>query len=209
MILEIPIMLMAFYLFATVLLAAAIMVIAAKNPVHSVLYLILTFFNAAALFILLGAELISMTLIIVYVGAVAVLFLFVVMMFDFHHANEPLPRSLKLISACLGTVLLCEMTLLFFTWQSSPLAREGLSNPVPVGRTNAHSLGDILYTKYMVLFQLSGLILLVAIVGAITLTLRDRPRSKRQVIADQINRDPAETVTLVKVASGEGVKKKS
>ncbi len=202
---QIPIALITFYAFASILIASAVMVISAKNPVHSVLYLILSFFNAAGIFILLGAELISMTLIIVYVGAVAVLFLFVVMMVDFKAPGEGLSGSLKIVAGLIGSVLICETTFLFCTWQSSPFAKEGLTNPMPEGRTNAHSLGDILYTDYFLLFQVSGLILLVAIIGAITLTLRDRTRSRTQVISEQVGRDPKETVVMVKVKSGQGV----
>jgi NADH-quinone oxidoreductase subunit J len=206
MIIDIPIALITFYLFSAILVASSVMVVTAKNPVHSVLYLILSFFNAAGIFLLMGAELLAMTLIIVYVGAVAVLFLFVVMMFDFR-AKEPLSRSFKIFSGCIGTVLLSEMVFLFYNWKASPFAKEGLTNPMPVGRTNAHSLGDILYTNYFLLFQLCGLILLVAIIGAIVLTLKDRTRSKRQDICTQVGRDPLDAVRLVKVKSGQGVKK--
>ena len=201
-----PLALMSFYVFSAILVASALMVVTAKNPVHSVLYLILSFFNAAGIFVLLGAELLSMTLIIVYVGAVAVLFLFVVMMFDFR-AKEPLSRATKLFSGCVGLVLLSEMVFLFYHWKTSAFAQEGLTNPLPAGRTNAHSLGDIIYTNYFLLFQLCGVILLIAIVGAIVLTLKDRTRSKSQVIGDQVGRDPKDTVRLVKVKSGQGVKK--
>ena len=193
--------------FSLVLLVSALMVISSRNPVHSVLFLILTFFNGAGLFVLAGAELLAMTLLIVYVGAVAVLFLFVVMMFDKHLG--PLSQTIrpyKTFGLCLGGVLLIEMVWLYLHWQPSPLAHDLLSAPLQsTSPSNAHAIGNILYTNYAYLFQLSGLILLVAIVGAITLTLQDRETSLRQQVARQVNRNPDETVTLHDVKSGEGV----
>jgi NADH-quinone oxidoreductase subunit J len=197
----------AFYIFAAVAVASAVMVISARNPVHSVLFLILAFFNAAALFVLLGAEFLAMILVIVYVGAVAVLFLFVVMMLDINFAElrqgflQYLP-----IGGLVGLVLLVELLFVAGTWVFAPEAGEAVSDRIagPEGATNAHVLGLVLYTKYAYLFQAAGLVLLVAMIGAIVLTFRSREGVRRQSIASQLARTPAASVELRKVKSGEG-----
>lgn len=198
-----------FYLFAILAIASAAMVIVAKNPVHAVLFLILTFFNAAGLFILLGAEFLAMLLIIVYVGAVAVLFLFVVMMLDVDFAelragfikNAP-------IGLLVGGAVLAELVMLF-------LARgiggaQALQEPAATPAvSNTEALGLILYTKHVYLFQAAGLVLLVAMIGAILLTLRHREGVKRQSVSAQVARGPKTGLEVVKVAPGEtGIPKK-
>ena len=193
-----------FYLFAVLALASASMVIVAKNPVHAVLFLILTFFNAAGIFILLGAEFIAMLLIIVYVGAVAVLFLFVVMMLDVDFA-ELRAGFIKNAPAGLlvGGVVLAELIMLI-TARSLTLGKpEGAAaSPTPTGITNTEALGQLIYTKYVYFFQGAGLVLLVAMVGAIVLTLRHKEGVKRQSIAAQVARGPATAVQMIKVAPG-------
>jgi len=190
-----------FYIFATICCLSALMVISARNPVHSVLFLILTFFNAAGLFVLLGAEFLAMLLVVVYVGAVAVLFLFVVMMLDINYAElrEGFQKYLPLgLIVC--AILMAELFILFFgnVGASTSLV---ISNPVE----NTRALGRVIYTDYIYLFQLSGLILLVAMIGAITLTLRKRDGVRRQSISMQNSRTRDETVELVKVKSGHGM----
>ena len=194
-----------FYLFSTVLLVSAALVISCKNPVHAVLFLILTFFNAAALFVMLGAEFIAMILVIVYVGAVAVLFLFVVMMLDINFA-ELRKGFMKnaFIGFIVGGVLLSEFTWMFLRWQGAPVLAHG-SQPIPDNVTNTQALGLVLYTHYVYLFQISGLILLVAMVGAITLTHRGRTDNRRQNIANQIARNPKDVLKIEKITSGTGV----
>lgn len=195
-----------FYLFAILALVAGTMVIVAKNPVHAVLFLILTFFNAAGLFILLGAEFLAMLLVIVYVGAVAVLFLFVVMMLDVDFAalragfirNAP-------VGFLVGGVVLAELIALFVARGVAPAAPGTLESPIPQGLTNTEALGQILYTKYVFFFQAAGLVLLVAMIGAIVLTLRHKVGVKRQSVAEQVARGPETAVEMVKVASGESV----
>jgi NADH-quinone oxidoreductase subunit J len=195
-----------FYLFAVLAVAAATMVIVARNPVHAVLFLILTFFNAAGLFILLGAEFLAMLLVIVYVGAVAVLFLFVVMMLDVDFAEL---RAGFIKNAPVGLlvagIVLVELIALFVSGASG-----GLPSAVPVAAageavTNTEAIGRVLYTKYVYFFQASGLVLLVAMVGAIVLTLRHKEGVKRQSIAAQNARTPATGLEVVKVASGGAV----
>jgi len=196
-----------FYLFAGVCIASAFMVIAAKNPVHSVLFLILAFVNASGLFILMGAEFLAMILVIVYVGAVAVLFLFVVMMLDidFAELRSGFVRYLP-IGAAIGVVLLAELIFVVFGRVVIP----GGPNPsVPSATggsalTNTRALGDILYTRYLFAFQVAGLILLVAMVGAIVLTLRRRVDVRRQSIPAQLARTRAQSVDVVKVPVGSG-----
>lgn len=191
----------AFYLFAIVTVMAGILVITARNPVHSVLYLILAFFNAAGLFVLLGAEFLAMILVIVYVGAVAVLFLFVVMMLDTH--AETLKRHMKqniALGLCVGLVLMSEL----ITIAGGSFVLKSAPTPM-VDVNNTKALGLILYTKYAYIFEISGLVLFVAMIGAIVLTLRHRPGIRRQKISVQIARSRAETVELVKVKSGEGI----
>jgi NADH-quinone oxidoreductase subunit J len=194
----------AFYLFAAVLIASAVMVVTSRNPVHSVLFLILTFFNASALFLIAGAEFLAMILVIVYVGAVAVLFLFVVMMLDVDFAalREGFQRYAP-IGAVVGAILLLELLLVFGTWQFASDAAGLRLNPMPVGVDNTRALGRILYTDYVWLFQLAGVILLVAMIGAIVLTLRGKPTSKRQDIARQVARSGS--VNLRNVPTGVGL----
>jgi len=195
-----------FYLFAFVAVAAAFMVIAARNPVHSVLYLILTFFNAAALFLLTGAEFLAMIMLVVYVGAVAVLFLFVVMMLDVDFAE--LKRGLAdylPVGALVGLVLLVELSLVLGHWAlagAAPESREAVF-AIEEGVANTPALGAILYDKYLYMFQAAGLILLVAMIGAIVLTLRHRPNVKRQDVLTQIYR--GRDVELKDVEPGQGV----
>ncbi len=196
----------AFYAFAFVTIAAAVMVVSSRNPVHSVLYLILAFFNAAGLFVLIGAEFIAMILVVVYVGAVAVLFLFVVMMLDinFVELRQGFMQYLP-IGALLGLILLVELFFVIGIWS---FAEDGsmLATVVPIqNTTNTHALGNVLYTKYVYLFQAAGLILLIAMIGAIVLTLRSRPGVKKQKIVDQLSRRSEDVLDVVKVKEGEGV----
>ncbi|MGC6484246.1 MAG: NADH-quinone oxidoreductase subunit J [Candidatus Puniceispirillales bacterium] len=187
-----------FYLFALMTVASGLMVISARNPVHAVLFLILAFFNASGLFILMGAEFIAMLLVVVYVGAVAVLFLFVVMMLDINFADmrEGFHRHLP-IALVVGAVLFVELVLIF----SGAETTMGVA-PVAEGRSNIARIGDVLYTDYLYLFQIAGVILLVAMIGAITLTMRQREGVKRQSIADQNARRRDETVAVVSVETG-------
>lgn len=191
----------AFYLFAAVLLFSSVCVISSKNPVYSVLFLILAFFNAAGLFVLLGAEFVAMILVIVYVGAVAVLFLFVVMMLDINFAElrKGAMRYVPL-GLILGGILLAELLTLY---QALPTPQ-----PLPeevVSVENSKALGMVLYTDYVFPFQVSGLILLVAMIGAIVLTLRHRSGVLRQTIGDQVSRKTTDVVEIQRVASGSGV----
>jgi NADH-quinone oxidoreductase subunit J len=194
----------AFYLFSAVAVASGVMVISARNPVHSVLFLILAFFNAAALFVLMGAEFLAMILVVVYVGAVAVLFLFVVMMLDinFVELRQGFLQYLP-IGALVGFVLLAE--LVFALAVSSFAAPGGGLQATPAGVSNTHALGRILYTDYAYVFQVAGLILLIAMIGAIVLTLREREGVRRQVISAQLSRRREATVETRKVAKGEGI----
>ena len=198
---------LAFYLFALILLASATMVVSARNPVHAVLFLILCFFNAAALFVLAGAEFLAMILVIVYVGAVAVLFLFVVMMLDisFVQLREGAQRYLP-IGLVVGFVLLAELGMVLAGWKFAPEAAQLRFAPIAPGTQNTAQLGKLLYTDYILIFQASGLILLVAMIGAIVLTLRDRPRSRRQDIGRQVARTAADTLVMVDVPSGAGIR---
>ena len=195
----------AFYLFSAVMLASAFMVIAARNPVHSVLFLILAFFNAAGLFVLLGAEFLAMILVVVYVGAVAVLFLFVVMMLDIDFAE--LKRGAQqyvLVGAGVGIVLLLELIGSASLWKFSTGSTQALAQPTPVGVSNTEALGRILYTDYIYYFQIAGLVLLVAMIGAIVLTLRHRPGVRRQNIGMQNARVAGKSMTVVDVKPGQG-----
>jgi NADH-quinone oxidoreductase subunit J len=199
---------LAFYVFAAVAVASGVMVISQRNPVHSVLFLILAFFNAAALFLLMGAEFLAMILIIVYVGAVAVLFLFVVMMLDinFVELRQGFLQYLP-VGALVGLILLVELVMVFGAWIVAPEAGEArlMPTPPPGEVTNTHALGAILYTNYVYLFQAAGLILLVAMIGAIVLTLRQREGVRRQSIASQNARRRADAVEVVKVPTRGGV----
>jgi NADH-quinone oxidoreductase subunit J len=196
---------LAFYVFSAVLILSALLVIGARNPVHSVLFLILAFFNAAALFVLLGAEFLAMILIVVYVGAVAVLFLFVVMMLDidFVELRRGFMHYLPL-GALIGLVLLGELLIVVGGWVFGSAVPAARSSPLPAGVSNTEALGRILYTDYIFYFQTAGLILLVAMIGAIVLTLRHRPGVKRQSISRQVARKPADAIALVDVKPGQG-----
>ena len=197
-----------FYIFAAVTVASGFMVIAARNPVHAVLFLILAFFNSAGLFVLLGAEFLAMILVIVYVGAVAVLFLFVVMMLDidFAELRSGFMRYLP-IGALIGFLLLAELMLIFGSWVIAPGVVGFGAAPLPAkaaAMTNTRALGDLLYTRYIFAFQAAGLILLVAMIGAIVLTLRQRVGVRRQSIPQQLARSRAEAIAVVKVPLGGG-----
>jgi NADH-quinone oxidoreductase subunit J len=195
-----------FYLFAGITAAAGFMVISARNPVHSVLYLILSFVSSAGLFILLGAEFLAMILVVVYVGAVAVLFLFVVMMLDVDFAalRQGFLQYLP-FGAVIGIIVLVELVLVVGGWTASPEIATAVRQPVPDGITNAEALGRVLYTDYLLFFQVSGLILLVAMIGAIVLTLRHKEGVKRQNIADQVARTKAGGVELHDIKPGQGI----
>ena len=198
---------LSFYLFSSVAVLSALMVISAKNPVHSVLFLILSFVNASGLFVLLGAEFLAMILVVVYVGAVAVLFLFVVMMLDinFIKLREGFLQYLP-FGALLGIVLIVELGILFLTKSFSQNNLITYSNfPAIAEIENTKMLGSVLYTKYFFLFQISGLILLVAMIGSITLTLRYKNISKKQIIYNQNNLDTSQAITKKKIKLGEGI----
>jgi NADH-quinone oxidoreductase subunit J len=192
-----------FYLFAGITVASAFMVVASRNPVHSVLFLILAFVNAAGLFMLLGAEFLAMLLIVVYVGAVAVLFLFVVMMLDvdFAEFRQGFLNYLP-IGALIGLIFAVELTLVVGAWVIDPQIVKAPVAAIPAGITNTEALGRVLYTQYVYYFQAAGLVLLVAMIGAIVLTLRDRPGVKRQNIPAQNARTKEGAMEVRKVASG-------
>jgi NADH-quinone oxidoreductase subunit J len=194
-----------FYIFSAILLVSAAMVVSSRNPVHSVLFLILAFFNAAALFLIAGAEFLAMVLVIVYVGAVAVLFLFVVMMLDvdFEELRHGYQRYLP-VGATVGAVLFIELALVMGGWKLAPAAVQLRMSPTPSGMSNTEALGRVLYTDYIFLFQTAGLILLVAMIGAIVLTLRDRKTSRHQNISRQTERTVVETLTMMSVSVGAG-----
>jgi NADH-quinone oxidoreductase subunit J len=197
-----------FYLFAGIAVASAVMVIASRNPVHSVLFLILAFVSGAGLFVLLGAEFLAMILIIVYVGAVAVLFLFVVMMLDvdFAELRQGFLNYLP-IGALVGAVLLAELLLVVGAWVIGPDVTKAIVSPIPSPSeiSNTQALGLVLYTRYVYFFEAAGMILLVAMVGAIVLTLEHKPNVRRQSIADQVARHPSSAIEIVKVKSGQGL----
>ena len=196
---------MAFYMFAAVTVFSGLMVIGSKNPVHSVLFLILAFFSSAGLFVLLGAEFLAMILVIVYVGAVAVLFLFVVMMLDIDFAKlrEGVLQYLP-VSGLVGVILLAELVMIA-TANSITTEVTGGDRPIPTDITNTQALGNVLYTDYIYLFQGAGLVLLVAMIGAIVLTNRSREGVKKQVIADQVARTAKDAIELKKIEPGEGI----
>ena len=199
---------LAFYLFAAVTVACGVMVITSRNPVHAVLFLILAFFNAAGLFVLQGAEFLAMILVIVYVGAVAVLFLFVVMMLDVNFAELRSGFAKYLpIGAIVGLILLAELVLIGGSWVISAESDVVAAAPTPDAQAvhNTEALGQLIYTKYVYLFQGAGMVLLVAMVGAIVLTLRQREGVKRQKIADQVYRSSKDEVKVVKVQTGSGI----
>jgi NADH-quinone oxidoreductase subunit J len=195
-----------FYMFAGLCVASAFMVIAAKNPVHSVLFLILAFVNASGLFVLMGAEFLAMILVVVYVGAVAVLFLFVVMMLDvdFAELREGVLQYLP-VGALVGIIFLAELLLVVGAWTIGPTVPQGITAPIPAGITNTEALGLVLYTRYVYFFQAAGLVLLVAMIGAIVLTLRHKPNVRRQNIGEQVARSPANTLEVRKVRPGQGL----
>ncbi|MGQ3672692.1 NADH-quinone oxidoreductase subunit J [Xanthobacter sp. TB0136] len=197
-----------FYLFAFVLVASAFMVISSRNPVQSVLFLILAFVNAAGLFILIGAEFLGLILVVVYVGAVAVLFLFVVMMLDvdFVELRQGFLQYMP-IGVIVGLIFLSELALVVGAWVMAPNAVGGTPNPNPGGEnlTNVEAIGRVLYTDYIYFFQAAGFVLLVAMIGAIVLTLRHKPNVKRQNITAQVTRKPEETLEVVKVRPGQGL----
>ncbi|MCT4557931.1 MAG: NADH-quinone oxidoreductase subunit J [Pelagimonas sp.] len=199
-------MVFAFYLFALGAIAGGLFTVISRNPVHSVLWLILAFLSSAGLFVLMGAEFVAMLLIIVYVGAVAVLFLFVVMMLDIDFAELKAGMAQYMPMALLiGLVILMQLTMAFGVWEASELAETQLSAPAPADLHNTQALGMILYDQYFLIFQLAGLILLVAMIGAIVLTLRHRQHIKRQDILAQMYRDPAKAMELKDVKPGQGL----
>jgi NADH-quinone oxidoreductase subunit J len=197
-----------FYLFAGITVASAVMVVTARNPVHSVLFLILAFVNAAGLFVLLGAEFLAMILIVVYVGAVAVLFLFVVMMLDvdFAELRQGFLNYLP-VGGLVGAVLLAELLVVVGGWVIGPDVAKAVTAPIPPlsAINNTQALGLVLYTRYVYYFEAAGVILLVAMIGAIILTLQHKPNVRRQNIASQIARRPATSIEVVKVKSGQGL----
>ena len=198
-----------FYLFATITVASALMVISSRNPVHSVLFLILAFVNSAGLFMLTGAEFLALLLIVVYVGAVAVLFLFVVMMIDvdFVELREGFLQYLP-IGGLVGFIVLAELLMVLGTWVFAPGVIGGTAvEPIPnmLEVSNIEALGNVLYTKYIFFFQVAGLILLVAMIGAIVLTLHHRPNVRRQDVNAQIARTPETAIEIKKVETGKGI----
>ncbi len=198
---------LCFYLFAIVAVASGVMVVTARNPVHAVLFLILAFFNAAGLFVLLGAEFLAMALVVVYVGAVAVLFLFVVMMLDvnFQELRAGAAKYLS-IGGLVGLALLAELALVLggAAIGGTEIVAGALPTPPAAEVENTRAIGRVIYTDLFILFQIAGLILLVAMIGAIVLTLRSRTGVRKQKIAEQIARDPSQAVEVVKVPLGGG-----
>jgi len=195
-----------FYLFAAVCVASAVMVIVSRNPVHSVLYLILAFVNASGLFVLMGAEFLAMILVVVYVGAVAVLFLFVIMMLDvdFTELREGFLQYMP-IGLVIGGIFLFELLLTVSYWVINPGTPKAITSAIPTNVTNTEALGLVLYTKYIHYFQLAGMVLLVAMIGAIVLTLRHKVNVKRQDINVQNARTPELAMVVRKVAVGQGL----
>jgi NADH-quinone oxidoreductase subunit J len=195
-----------FYVFSIIAVASALMVIAARNPVHSVLFLILTFVNAAGLFMLAGAEFLALILIVVYVGAVAVLFLFVTMMLDVDFASlRQGMLQYAPVGVVIGLILLVELLLVGGSYMMAPSAAATSAVPIDTTIDNTRALGQVIYTRYVFLFQGAGAVLLVAMVGAIVLTLQHKTNVKRQNIAHQVSRKRSEATELVKVKSGQGV----
>jgi len=199
---------LSFYMFAVVAVAAGVLVISARNPVHSVLFLIVAFFNSAGMFVLMGAEFLAMVMVIVYVGAVAVLFLFVVMMLDINFVElrqgflQYLPTG-----AVIGLILLVELLLVLGSWVLAPEATASAGAPTPplVEVSNTEALGRLLYTRYVYLFQAAGMVLLIAMIGAIVLTHRVREGVRRQSISAQVRRRREDAVELKKVEPGQGI----
>ncbi len=196
----------AFWLFSICVITGGFFTVISRNPVHSVLWLILAFLSSAGLFVLLGAEFVAMLLVIVYVGAVAVLFLFVVMMLDVDFAELKAGMAQYLpLSLLIGAILLMQLGMVFGPWEFSDTAQSLRAAPTPTDTHNTAALGLILYDQYFLLFQLSGLILLVAMIGAIVLTLRHRKDVKRQNVLEQMWRDPADAMELKDVKPGQGL----
>ena len=197
-----------FYLFAGICVASAVMVISARNPVHSVLFLILAFVNAAGLFVMLGAEFLAMILVVVYVGAVAVLFLFVVMMLDvdFAELKQGVLQYLP-IGILTGGIFLIELLFVVFFWVLGPNTPQAITAPIPplAQTSNTEAIGLVLYTRYVYYFEAAGLILLIAMVGAIVLTLQHRVRVRRQSISEQVARTPATSIEIRHVRPGQGL----
>jgi NADH-quinone oxidoreductase subunit J len=197
---------LTFYMFSLVAITSALLVVTSRNPVHSVLFLILAFFNVAGLFVLLGAEFLAMILVVVYVGAVAVLFMFVVMMLDINFVElrqgflQYLPYGIVI-----GLVLLIELVIVMSGWQLSSETLNVIASPIPETKTNTHALGAIIYTDYIYSFQVAGFILLIAMIGAIVLTHRKRPGVRKQKIANQLARKPEDSLKIHKVQSGKGI----
>ena len=197
-----------FYLFGITVVLAGFLVVVARNPVHSVLWLILAFLSSAGLFVLLGAEFVAMLLVIVFVGAVAVLFLFVVMMLDVDFAELKAEMAKYVpVAGLIGVVLLMQFAMIFGTWQFSEGVETRLGAPTPDAAEvhNTAAIGQLIYDDYILLFQAAGLILLVAMVGAIVLTLRHRTYVKRQDVLAQMYRDPATAMELKDVKPGQGL----
>jgi len=195
-----------FYLFAGVCVASAVMVVVSRNPVHSVLYLILAFVNASGLFVLMGAEFLAMILIVVYVGAVAVLFLFVIMMLDvdFTELREGFIQYVP-VGIVIGGIFMFELLLTVGAWVINPAVTKQITAPIPANVSNTEALGLVLYTKYVHYFEVAGMVLLVAMIGAIVLTLRHKASVKRQDINVQNARTPEMAMAVRKVASGQGL----
>ncbi|MEE3070369.1 NADH-quinone oxidoreductase subunit J [Donghicola tyrosinivorans] len=196
----------SFYLFALSTLVGGLMTVLGRNPVHSVLWLILAFISSAGLFVLMGAEFVAMLLVIVYVGAVAVLFLFVVMMLDVDFAELRAGMAAYLpVALLIAVILLMQFALAFGAWDASEMAETLRKAPVAEGVQNTAQLGQLIYDRFFLLFQLAGLILLVAMIGAIVLTLRHRTNVKRQNVLAQMYRDPAKAMELRDVKPGQGL----
>ncbi|WP_300543037.1 NADH-quinone oxidoreductase subunit J [Maricaulis sp.] len=197
---------LAFWAFSGVAIASALMVVVARNPVRSVLFLILAFFSAAGLFVLLGAEFLAMLLIVVYVGAVAVLFLFVVMMLDIDFAELKQGfLSYLPLGGLIGIVLAAELAMIGLNWEAAPQAEALRAAAMPEGMSNIEALGTVIYDQYVYFFQAAGLILLVAMIGAIVLTLRHKPGVKRQSVTAQVGRDRKDAVEMLDIKPGQGI----
>ena len=195
-----------FYLFSCIAVSSAVLVVSCRNPVHSVLALIASFFAIAGLFVLLGAEFLAMLMMIVYVGAVAVLFLFVVMMLDIDFVELRAGFSKYLPAGiAFGVVLVFELGLILSNWKFSENVALNIDSPTPIGVTNTIALSKVIYTDYIYLFQTAGLVLFVAMIGAIVLTFRENPNVKRQNVVQQMQRDGSKSVTLVDIKPGEGL----
>jgi len=195
-----------FYAFAAIMTLAALRVITARNPVHAALFLVLAFFNAAGIWMLLKAEFLAIVLVLVYVGAVMVLFLFVVMMLDvdFSELKQGMLQYLP-VGMLIGGIFLAELLLVVGAWAIGPGVPQAITAPIPTKIPNTEAIGLVLYTRYVYFFEAAGMILLVAMVGAIVLTLQHRVRVRRQDISEQVARTPAASIDVVKVRSGQGL----